>query len=86
MEQEKIFANDETVKVLISKAYISLYSLISKNRQLNQKWLEELSRPFSKEDIQMAYRHMKRCSILQIIRETQIKTVLSYTPYQNGYY
>ena len=71
--------NETTDTELISKICKQLMKLNTRKiKDTIKKWTKELNRHFYKEDIQIANKHMKRCSALFTINEMQIKAIMWY--------
>jgi hypothetical protein len=74
-----MFASYTPDKELITRIYREFQKLtIPKINEPTMKWATELNRTFSKEEIQMAKKHMKKCSPSLAIKEMLIKATLRF--------
>ena len=67
---------DTSEKGLVFKVQGYKELLKCNNKETNNTvkiWAYDLNRPFTKEDLQLANKHMNKCSISYIVKELQIK-------------
>ena len=66
-------------KGLVSKIYKELVKFNSKKTKVNNLKMDKRSRYLTRETIQKANKHIKRCSTLYVIGDVQIKTTIQYS-------
>ena len=77
-EWEKIIANETDKELIFQNIQAAHTNQYHENKQPNQKVGKRPKQTFLQRNLQMAKKHMKRCSTLLIIREMQVKTTIRY--------